>query len=335
MTVVETPTAVARVEGAKEAFVTPSMGAEKRIVGQYDLLPGQVLRTGSKGRATLVYADGTRVTLEPGTKISGVKSLNGKFLQVDKGAVSAVVSKQKDGEPMVIGTSNATAKILGTTLRVAVESDLTRLQVLEGSVQLANKVGAFAAVTGGEEAKTRGSDKSIIPWSMSEERIREIFGIVISFGPPNRALPPGTRVDSGAIFDPKRGYGWDKDLGNGPLIGIADRLKASFVAGGTATLTGTWRMPLPNGKYVVRACVGGAPQGILDQGPHHVTVEGKVIIDTKMTCNGDFCFGEGEVDVIDGELRVVIGGHRSDLKTPTDKDDDTILNFITIRRVGN
>jgi len=155
-----TPTAsalasVERVEG--EAWAV-SPGKRTALAAGHVLLPEQGLDVGARGRLVLVYADETRLELGSGTKVRGLsdrprKNGVGKWLEVLEGQVLAKVTRQPAGRAMAIATPHAEALVLGTTLRLVVESGSTRLEVEEGRVRLKRLAdGKTVEVSGGHFA---------------------------------------------------------------------------------------------------------------------------------------------------------------------------------------
>jgi ferric-dicitrate binding protein FerR (iron transport regulator) len=137
--------------------------------------PGQTVETrGAGSRAVLRFADSTRVELSEPALVRDVRDSEGKSLTVVRGAVSATVTPQAAGRPMVFATKSGEARVLGTTLRVVVdpEFDQTRLEVSEGKVQLtrwADKksvdvpAGHFAIAADGVELSVRALVKGKAP----------------------------------------------------------------------------------------------------------------------------------------------------------------------------
>lgn len=162
----ETLTAIGsleRVEG--EAWSVDPSGTERAAVARSALPPGQGLRTGSTGRASVRYADGTRVELAPLTHVREFDDKPGKRVHLASGAVTAWVPRQPPGHPMVFRTANAESTVLGTRLRLAFSENSTSLFVTEGRVRLARAdgkgvdvaAGHFAVASAGTELKARPS----------------------------------------------------------------------------------------------------------------------------------------------------------------------------------
>lgn len=106
---------------------------------------GQGLKTTGPGsRAILRFHDGTGLKIEPDSVVEDIAMQSsqenvGKFVRVTRGAVVAHVKPQPADRPLVIATPRAEARVLGTTLRIHVGSDSTRLDVTEGKVRFLRK----------------------------------------------------------------------------------------------------------------------------------------------------------------------------------------------------
>jgi hypothetical protein len=145
----------------------------KRPIGQIEqagvvqpLVSGQGLETAAAG-AQVRFTDGTKMDLAPNTLLKEIaEDGGGKKIALVKGAVTSDVAKQPTGKPLVFTTPHATARVLGTVLKLSVEAKYTRLDVREGKVQLKrssdNKAvdvaaGSFAIAADGGELLARPS----------------------------------------------------------------------------------------------------------------------------------------------------------------------------------
>lgn len=129
---------VERIDG--QGFV---LSGGVRIPAQVEqrLLLRQGFQTvGSESAAVIRFPDGSRLLLEGDTTVRSVaEGREGKRIDLDRGTLSADVAKQPAKQPMVIRTPLAEATVLGTTLRITVDSEgtrsFTRLEVTEGRVR--------------------------------------------------------------------------------------------------------------------------------------------------------------------------------------------------------
>ena len=88
-------------------------------------------------------------------------------------------------------------------------------------------------------------------------------------------------------------------------------------------------MPLPNGRYWIKVSCGDVTY---EQGPHHVWVEGKQVINEKKNKAGRWVEGEDVVDVKDGELTMKVGGNPGPRKSG-DGSTETLINFLIVRKL--
>lgn len=133
------PPALAQVERVKgDATVAAAPAREAQ-----GLLPGQSLKTlGAESLAVVKFVDGTQLELGGDTTLTPLAeatSKAGKTVVLESGAVVAKVSKQPAGQAMLFTTPHAEARVLGTTLRLSVDPQGTRLEVTEGRVRLTRR----------------------------------------------------------------------------------------------------------------------------------------------------------------------------------------------------
>jgi hypothetical protein len=149
---------VARAENVNgDVYALTDQGAAPVVAGQ-KLLSGQQIQTGSgESRASIVYADGTRVELGA---VSGVAILDphllqaplparfGKGLFLFEGRLTAEVAKQPPDRPMVLVTSHTTVDVLGTTVSLGETPGGTRVEVLKGLVRATRRADLATALVG-------------------------------------------------------------------------------------------------------------------------------------------------------------------------------------------
>jgi hypothetical protein len=149
----------------------------------------------------LTYPDKTRVEVEGDTIVRELLPREpGKGLRVvvEKGAVRAEVAKQPAGQPMIFDTPHGEARVLGTTLRIAVDAKSSRLDVEEGRVEFRNEAGkavlvetghfAVAAAGAAPAAKRYPKEEFILALDFEDGRKPASFskGAVV-LGPDRRA----------------------------------------------------------------------------------------------------------------------------------------------------
>jgi hypothetical protein len=110
------------------------------------LMPGEGVET-SDAAASFTFGDGTRVELAPGTEIRDIHDVPAKRLRILKGRLTASVSRQ--ARPASFSTPHGEATVLGTTLRLSVESGTTRLDVHQGKVRFSRLDGRSVDIVGG------------------------------------------------------------------------------------------------------------------------------------------------------------------------------------------
>lgn len=142
-----------------------------------DLAEGQALETGSANSVSdLRFADGTILVLHANTRVRQpvsekvpVVSQRGKRVYLERGTLNAQVSKQPEGQPMLLTTHNAEATVIGTRFLLTSGTNETRLEVVEGVVKLTRlfdhksvmvRAGEYAVVTPGVELVAQSVKKA-------------------------------------------------------------------------------------------------------------------------------------------------------------------------------
>lgn len=117
------------------------------------------------GTATLCFADGTRVRLGDGTRLT-VSGGPGKQLHLDQGRLDARVAKQPEGAPFQVRTAHTRVTVIGTVFTLAVAGTRTELSVDEGAVRLA-AAGVESVVSAGQKrtVDAAGGPAVLIPRS--------------------------------------------------------------------------------------------------------------------------------------------------------------------------
>ena len=147
-----------RVEG--EVYVTARAGRKAAAAGQ-DLLAGEgVACAGTRGFVVLSFPDKSRLELSCGATIRDLYDIDpaakrGKRVFVEKGSIKADVAPQPKDQPLVVGSSQAELKVVGTTFRLTVDADSkpsATLEVEEGKVELRTPGGKSVDVGAGRMA---------------------------------------------------------------------------------------------------------------------------------------------------------------------------------------
>jgi hypothetical protein len=105
-------------------------------------------------RFSFRYADGSEVQVDERTVLTIGSEAKAKRIELSSGALFISAAKQPPESPWVIRTPTSTATIIGTTFEIAVDSDQTRLSVVEGRVRLTNDHGE-SVVDGGSTCLAR------------------------------------------------------------------------------------------------------------------------------------------------------------------------------------
>jgi hypothetical protein len=121
-----------------------------------EILTGDGLETaGATGRVVLRFGDRSRVELRGDTSISEISedatpgAARGKQILLARGVLSADVTKQPAGRPLVLKTPHSEATVLGTSFRLLVDpgdKGATRLEVHEGKIHFARQIEKKASV---------------------------------------------------------------------------------------------------------------------------------------------------------------------------------------------
>ena len=114
-----------------------------------DLLAGEGVSTPTQeGRASVVFPDGTLFKLDGLTTVTSIKASPSKRARLEKGLLIVSVPRQPAGKPAVITTPHAEVEIQGATLTFHVAPDSTRLEVVDGNVQLTRIADRKSVVVG-------------------------------------------------------------------------------------------------------------------------------------------------------------------------------------------
>lgn len=115
--------------------LTWSDGTTQRTLDVADGMPaGRLVLEGGGAIAVLRFADDTTLTLSGDSELA-VDAQAGKHLDLRRGTLSAEVTPQPAGEPLVVTTATARVEVVGTQFTVGTGSDTTTLAVDEGRVR--------------------------------------------------------------------------------------------------------------------------------------------------------------------------------------------------------
>lgn len=160
--------ATVSVTGGAARILLPGDDELSRRIGPDESAPlheGDRLRMfHPEATAEVVYADGSELTFNGWTEaVFEMSPQGGKRVQVISGQVSADITRQPEGMPVVLDTPTSTIEVLGTTLQVAASDSRTRLAVNSGRVALIRHAdGSRVEVGAGKQADTgRDSDEPL------------------------------------------------------------------------------------------------------------------------------------------------------------------------------
>ena len=137
------PATVVAVSGAVR--VTLPDTAERALRAGEQLAAGAMLVTGADSSATLRFADGSQLVVQPGARVVldsvSVYAGGGMVdtrLRLQQGRVEVGANPRRvPGSRLQVITPSAVAAVRGTRFRVAADTDATREETLEGEVNLA------------------------------------------------------------------------------------------------------------------------------------------------------------------------------------------------------
>ena len=141
---------------------------------------GDLIETSAGRGATVVFLkELTRLELQASTQLRLESTDDGKRLELRQGAITVKAAPQPKGQPMVVTTPHAEAKVLGTEFLLAVTAHSSRLEVLDGTVQFANRDDGKAVVVNGGFFATaaRGVEmaaRSLLPGPWHSQDIGEV-----------------------------------------------------------------------------------------------------------------------------------------------------------------
>lgn len=145
---------------------------------------GEFIRASANSSATVQFADGTTLHLEPGTEISleavDAKRNGGKQLKLLAGSLSADVAKQPEGLPLLIQTPHALVTVVGTEFDLSVATNQTALEVTHGLVKMTGSratnavsvaAGEFAVASAREPMRYGRLPRNPLLWPFSSASI--------------------------------------------------------------------------------------------------------------------------------------------------------------------
>lgn len=130
-------TSQVRLESSNSNLEVVREGRRLSASTKMPLLVGDEIFTSSaEDAADVIFPDGTRIILTPGTHFIPHRLHGQKILELCAGSLWADVAKQPAGHPLKFITPQGTATVVGTQLRLSVEMETTRMEVMEGAVRM-------------------------------------------------------------------------------------------------------------------------------------------------------------------------------------------------------
>ena len=103
------------------------------------LMPGDLLKTASNDAALITCGrENTRIVISPNSALKILSWKGGKRFDLPQGRIEATVAYQPKLHPMVWRTAQAEATVVGTELALEVATNTTKLEVLDGKVELSS-----------------------------------------------------------------------------------------------------------------------------------------------------------------------------------------------------
>jgi len=126
---------------------------------------GDRLQTGRNSAATLELADQTRIQIRPETEVV-IRPAPDGGIGVPAGSISAKVTPQNTGQPLIFSLPNAEVMVLGTELELLSSPGQSEVAVLEGKVQVTRLADdSKRAVSAGQFLPvTESGPLSVVDW---------------------------------------------------------------------------------------------------------------------------------------------------------------------------
>lgn len=161
-----------RLPALKVETATAARRGNAELLASGDhLCPGDMITTGPAGKAQLLYLDDTSLVLGSGVELlllpgqmPADATAPSKRMLLRAGELTATVSPQPVGQPVVLLTPHATLSVIGTRFTVQVVNSQTHLQVAEGTVRMERGEDHFlvkqgtSAVADGTGLRMAGAD---------------------------------------------------------------------------------------------------------------------------------------------------------------------------------
>lgn len=151
---------LATVERADGSVLLTAGETDSAVSRGQPVAAGHQFTTPAGGTLELRFPDNTLVTIGADSQVTidSDPQTGGKLLHVERGELFAEVQKQRLGRPMVFATPQAWATVLGTRLRLTVDDRATRLDVIEGQVELRRRSDGQSLLVSTAQTGIAGAD---------------------------------------------------------------------------------------------------------------------------------------------------------------------------------
>lgn len=164
------PSAVARIESASHALFLDGARKVEATPGTWLPAGWGLITVGPDSAAVLAFPDRTSLALGSDTALLqvGAGVSRGKEAFLARGQLTADVTPQAPGRPMLLTTPQAQATVVGTRFTLTVDRSSTRLDVSEGGVRLSRVTGGgptlvtashYAVIADGNQAVVRAQTR--------------------------------------------------------------------------------------------------------------------------------------------------------------------------------
>lgn len=141
-----------KIVKASQGVVIVRQGETMLANKQLTLISGDRLQVPAQGQLAIGYDDGSLITLgayaatvfDPDkARLAGVTSTGGKILIVERGELTAQITKQDEDHPLMLLTPHARVIVATSEFNLSVAGGSTRLEVFKGRSRFINRKGDF------------------------------------------------------------------------------------------------------------------------------------------------------------------------------------------------
>jgi hypothetical protein len=176
-TVVKLPVAIAAIDKVIKKPEVKRKDKEKweTVKEGESLFSGDMLKTGTREKITIVLSDNSTVILNSSTEVTVEKKENLWAVRLEKGEIFVQAVARKEKSRFEVRTPSATITVKGTEFNISHKSRKTTLTVIEGEVECSNDSGSIK-VKKGYEARVNVNKKPSSPRKLSPERLAKLTG---------------------------------------------------------------------------------------------------------------------------------------------------------------